>query len=96
MFYHGNLKDYYTTETITPYATSYVSLTPLIDYYVSKVRVKFTGSCLKQPKLSYTHGKVVNIYIVSSIILNTKIIDITMKSCFVFVLFFSYYLLTNL
>ena len=25
---------------------------------------KFTGRCLKQPKISYTHGKVVNIYIV--------------------------------
>ena len=24
---------------------------------------KFTGSCSKQPKMSYTHAKVVNIYI---------------------------------
>ena len=28
-------------ETITPYAVSDNSLTPMIDYYVSKVRVKF-------------------------------------------------------
>ena len=28
------------------------------------MRVEFIGSCLKQPKISYTHGKVVNIYIV--------------------------------
>ena len=28
-------------ETITPYATSDNSLTPLIDYYDSKVRLKF-------------------------------------------------------
>ena len=28
------------------------------------MRVEFTGSCLKQPKISYTHKKVVNIYIV--------------------------------
>ena len=82
MFYHGNLKDYYTTETITPYATSYVSLTPLIDYYVSKVRVKFTGSCLKQPKLSYTHGKVVNIYIVYELgASSSHNNDPTLKSC---------------
>ena len=27
------------------------------------MRVKFTGSCLKQQKNLYTHGKVVNIYI---------------------------------
>ena len=31
---------------------------------IPKIRVKFTGGCLKQAKISYTHGKVVNIYIV--------------------------------
>ena len=51
-------------EIIKPPATSDNSLTPLIDYYGSKTRVKFTGSCLKQPKISYTHGTIVNIYIV--------------------------------
>ena len=30
-------------ETITSYATSDNSLTPLIDYYDNKVRVKFTN-----------------------------------------------------
>ena len=35
-------------ETIKPYSTSDNSLTPLIDYYDSKVRVKFNKSCLKQ------------------------------------------------
>ena len=39
------------------------SLTPALNYYGTKTRVKFTGSCLKQPKISYTHGKVVNIFI---------------------------------
>ena len=29
-----------------------------------KVRVKFTKSCLKQPKFTYTHKTIVNIYIV--------------------------------
>ena len=38
-------------ETITPYATSDNSLTRLIDYYGSKVRVKFTGNCLSQSKI---------------------------------------------
>ena len=28
------------------------------------MRVKFTGSCLKQPKFTYTHKTIVNIYIV--------------------------------
>ena len=39
------------------------SLTPVISYYGTKTRIKFTGSCLKQPKISYTHGTIVNIYI---------------------------------
>ena len=53
-----------SAETIKPPATSDNSLTPLIDYLDNKIRMKFTGSCLKQPKLQYTHGAIVNIYIV--------------------------------
>ena len=38
------------------------SLSPSIKYVGNKIRLKFTGSCLKQPnKLTYTHKKVVNI-----------------------------------
>ena len=51
-------------ETIKPPATSDNSLSPLIDYRGNKIRLKFNGCCLKQPKLSYTHGKTVNISIV--------------------------------
>ena len=41
------------------------SLTHGVSYYGTKIRVKFTGSCLKQQKtVSYTHGTIVNIYIV--------------------------------
>ena len=36
----------------------------MLNYYGTKIRVKFTGSCLKQSQISNTHGKVVNIYIV--------------------------------
>ena len=51
-------------ETIKPPTTSDNSLTPAVSCYGTKTRVKFTGSCLEQPKVSYTHGKGVNIYIV--------------------------------
>ena len=52
-------------ETITPYATSDNSLTPLIDHYGIKVRVKFNGTCLKQSnKLIYDYGRKGNIYTV--------------------------------
>ena len=53
-----------SAESIKPPATSNNSLTPALSYYGTKTRVKFAGSCLKQPKISYTHGKVVHIYIV--------------------------------
>ena len=50
-----------SSETITPPTTSYNSLTPRQSYYGTKKRVKFTGSCLKQPKMSFDHKKIVNI-----------------------------------
>ena len=51
-------------ETITPYVTSDNSLTPLIDHYGVRIRLKFNKSCLKQPnKITYDYGHRVNIYI---------------------------------
>ena len=45
-------------ETITPHSTFDNSLNPLIDHYGTRVRLKFNGSCLKQPnKLTYDYGK---------------------------------------
>ena len=52
-----------SSESIKPPTTSNNSLTPALNYYGPKIRVKFTGSCLKQSKISYTHRKIVNIYI---------------------------------
>ena len=52
-----------SAKIIKPPTTSDNSLTPVLSYYVTKTRVKFTGSCLKQPKVSYTHGTILNIYI---------------------------------
>ena len=53
-----------SAESIKPRNTSDNSLTPVLNYYGTKTRVKFNGSCLQQPKLSYTHGTIANIYIV--------------------------------
>ena len=45
-----------SAETIKPPTTSDNSLTPTLNYYdYLKVKIKFTGSCLKQPKFTYTH-----------------------------------------
>ena len=53
-----------SAESIKPPTASDNSLTPALDYYGTKTRVKFTASCLQQRKVSYTHGTIVNIYIV--------------------------------
>ena len=53
MFHHGNLKDYLLK----------LSNHLKRNHHASKVRVKFIGNCLKQSVTSYTHRKVVNIYI---------------------------------
>ena len=71
-----------STETIKPPSTSDNSLTPAVSYYGTKTRVKFIGSCLKQPKISYTHGKVVNIYIVYELgASSSHNNDPTLKNC---------------
>ena len=72
-----------SAESIKPPATSDNSLTPALSYYGTKTRVKFTGSCLKQSKISYTHGKVVNIYIVYELgASSSHVNDPTLKNCF--------------
>ena len=47
--------------------TSSKLLNPSLDYVGSKIRVKFRGDCLKQERLAFSHGKIVNIYIVYEI-----------------------------
>ena len=51
-------------EIINSIETPNYSITPNLDYYGTKTRVKFNGSCLKQDKATFNHKKVVNIYIV--------------------------------
>ena len=52
-------------ESIKRFPTSDNSLTPLIDYYNGYyIGVKFNGSILRQPKVTYTHKRVKNIFIV--------------------------------
>ena len=46
-----------SAESIKPPTTSNNSLNPESSYYDYNIRVKFTGSCLKQPKITYTHKK---------------------------------------
>ena len=76
-----------SAESIKPPTTSDNSLTLELNYYGTKTRVKFTGSCLKQPKISYTHRKVVNIKVVNIYIFyeldasSSHNNDTTLKNC---------------
>ena len=63
--------------------TSDNSLTPELSYYGSKTRVKFTGNCLKQSKISYTHGRIVNIYIVYELGASSSYVnDHKLRNCY--------------
>ena len=51
-------------EKISSIKTSNHSITPNLDWYGTKTRVEFNGSCLKKGEVTFNHGKIVNIYIV--------------------------------
>ena len=73
-----------STETIKPHphATSDNNVTPEVSYYGTKTRVKFTGSCLTQPRILYNQGKVINIYIVYELgASSSQNNDLTLKKC---------------
>ena len=56
-----------SNESFEAVSTSDNTLTPSINYYGGKVRSKFTGSVLQQKRVTYSHKKVVNIYVVYEI-----------------------------
>ena len=64
-------------EGIDSIETSNYSIIPYLDYYGTKIKlkVKFNGIYLKQDKITYTHGKIVKIYIVYEISTNFNIIQ---------------------
>ena len=71
-----------SNESIKPPTTSNNSLNPRLSYNDTKIKVQFTGSCLKQPKYMFTHTKVVNIYIVYELgASSSHDSDPTIKNC---------------
>ena len=67
-FASGNYNYFWKSKALSdediaaPTTTDY-SLNPQLSYFSTKTRVEFKGTCLKQDKIMYDHGKVVNIYI---------------------------------
>ena len=63
-------------------AKSNKMLNPSVDYVGSKIRAKFNGDCLKQEKITFSHGKIVNIYIVYKVQISVNISDYpTIENC---------------
>ena len=56
-----------SNEIIKPCITSHNKLAPALSYIGNKTRVEFDESGLKQDRITITHGKIVNIYIVYEI-----------------------------
>ena len=69
-------------ESIKPPSTSNKMFNLSVNYVGTKARVKFNGHRLKQDKISFDHGKIVNIYIAYQI---EKSVDIsrypTLENC---------------
>ena len=58
------------------------TVTPFLDYFGTKTRVEFSGSCLKQDKVTFNYGKTVNVYIVYEISRSINITDYpTLENC---------------
>ena len=71
-----------SNESIKPTTTSNNSFNPRLSYNDTKIKVQFTGSCLKQPKFTCTNKKVINIYIVYELgASSSHDSDPTIKNC---------------
>ena len=56
-----------SNESLEVFSTSNNTLTPSVNHYRDKVRLKFRGSILQQKTVTYNHEKVVNLYVVYEI-----------------------------
>ena len=69
-------------ENVTAPTTSDYSLNAQLSYIGTKTRVELKGSCLKQDKVTYDHGKIANICIVYVISKNYNISSYsTLENC---------------
>ena len=79
-----------SNESIKSPKTSDNNINPRLSYNDTKIKVQFTGSCLKQPKFMFTHKKVVNIYIVYELgASSSNFSDPTIKKLFIWCSYFN-------
>ena len=71
-----------SNEIIKPPTTSDNTLTPELNCYGTKTKIKLTGSCFKQSSHILTHNNIVNIYIVYELAASiSHDSDPTIKNC---------------
>ena len=72
-----------SNEIVTATSAPNNFLNPSLVYSGAKLKVRFSGSCLKQIVITYNHGKPVNIYIIYEINKkdNRTISDPTIENC---------------
>ena len=71
-----------SSESIKLPTTSNNCFAPAINNYGTKTRVKFTERCLQQSILTYTHNKIVNVYVVYELgASSSNDSDSTLKNC---------------
>ena len=69
-------------ERINSITASNYSFTPFWDYYGTKTRIELSGSYFKQDKITYTHVRVVNIYIIYEVSKSINISNYpTLENC---------------
>ena len=70
-----------SNENIVPPVKPDYILTPKLSYFGTKTRAEFNGNCLKQDKITYNHGRIVNIYIFYELISNLNNFDFALENC---------------
>ena len=69
-----------SNEKIDSVTTSNCQVSKLVDNN-ARIKVKFHGDLSKQNKVTYSHGTMVNIFIVHSLIPTTKDSSVTLQNC---------------
>ena len=62
-----------SNDSIKPPTTSDNSLTPILNYYGIKIKVSFDSTCLRHDKVTFNHRKMVNIYMLTLMVIETVI-----------------------
>ena len=69
-------------ERLDSITASNYKITPELSFYGTKTRAEFNGSCLKQDKVTYNHGKIVNTCIINEICTSYNISSYpTLENC---------------